>query len=263
MNLSSHLSPAAPEPQSPGLNQPLGGISEGQKGGAATDADSQLWQAQQAHLAILRQELCALEKLKRNRGTCDTQITSKFSLLTGRIHIDQWQNLLPTFDAISRLGVNYHRVFVVFGGWHHPGNPGNMNPPPDKLLVLLKRYRGLVKAETTCHELAKKGMAGAGDSSSKLKKILEIYKNVMPGNMWNQPDRLLEYIDEMKPATTMEIEHALLFLQPRIFAFAPTSQNPTAGWDDFKRFVYAYRLLVEDFHSEFSTYYWGIYPAKS
>ena len=57
----------------------------------------------------------------------------------------------------------------------------------------------------------------------------------------------------------MEIENNLLFMNPRIFMFSPTDKNRVAGWEDFSRFVYAYRRLARQFSSEFGKYYWGIY----
>lgn len=259
----SKLFPNAPDPKQPGPKQPMGGIGDAKKSGAATDQDSTLWQDQQKHLATLRQELCDLEKRKRAGEPCDEQVASKFKLLSCTMNVGAWEDLFPLFDAISKLDVKYHRVIVIFGGWHHTGELEGIKPPAANLLVLMRRYRGLVWTEMACQELNNKRVSGAGDSSAKLKEVLATYKEVLPTNLWNHPDRLVEFVETMKPVTATEIESALLFLEPRIFAFSQTKKNPLAGWQDFERFVFGYRRLVGNFNSAFSQYYWGIYPTTN
>ena len=259
----SKIFPDAPDPKQPGPKQPMGGIGDGKKNGASSDQDSTLWQDQQKHLATVRQELCELEKRKRAGEPCDEQIASKLKLLSCTMNVGAWEDLFPLFDAISKLDVKYHRVIVIFGGWHHTGELEGIKPPAANLQILMRRYRGLVRAEMACRELAKRGLSGAGDTSAKLKEVLETYKDVLPTNLWNHPDRLVEFVEKMKPVTATEIENALLFLEQRIFAFAPTKNNPLAGWQDFQLFVFAYRRLVGNFNSSFSQYYWGIFPTKN
>jgi len=121
---------------------------------------------------------------------------------------------------------------------------------------LMRLYRGLVNTETVCRQAIKEG----GDANlSKLRKYVGMYWDVLPGHLWNQPEQLLEFIVKREPLAVAEIENSLLFMHPRIFAFSPTAKNKLAGWEDFDRFVFAYRRLVKQFTSDFGKYYWGIF----
>jgi hypothetical protein len=62
---------------------------------------------------------------------------------------------------------------------------------------------------------------------------------------------------------SLSLEAALLFLQTRVFAFAPTAAAPCGGWKDFLWFVNSYRLMEKRFAYIYADYFWGWYhPLK-
>jgi hypothetical protein len=254
MTLSSNI-PGLPG--NPKLD--MGSVNNVKKNKRASETDSELWQQQQKNMAGLRQNLCALVGRKQAGEDCDLVIESTFNMLSGQLHEGDWDSLFPVFDAIAKLGAKYHHCIVVLGGWHHAGKPGNLNAPQKSLLDLLRLYRGLVNVEAICHQTLKGGRANWNTNLPKLRKCVSLYWDVLPGHLWDKPERLLEFIVQRKPLAVAEIENHLLFMHPRFFGFHPTAKNLLAGWEDFERFVFAYRRLVSQFTSEFGNYYWGIY----
>ena len=251
MNLSSSV-PGLPG----GPKLDMGSINDVKKHRRTPETDSDLWQQQQANLAHLRQKLCELVSRKQGGENCDSEIASTFLMLSGHLHLGDWESLFSVFDAINKLGAKYHHCIVVLGGWHHGGKLANLNPPNKSLLDLMRLYRGLVNTEIICRQAIKEG----GDANLlKLRKCVWTYWDGLPGHQWNQPELLLEFIEQRKPLAVAEIENALLFMHPRIFAFSPTAKNHLAGWQDFDRFVFAYRRLIGQFTSDFGKYYWGIF----
>lgn len=248
----------APEPPGgPKLN--MGSINDMKKNKRAPDTDSELWRDRQLDLARQRQKLCELVSRKQSGEACDSEIAATFVMLSGHLHEGDWDSLFPVFDAITNLGANYHHCFVVLGGWYHAGNLGNLNPPDKSLLDMMRLYRGLVNTEFICRQTIKEGRQNRDTNLPKLRKCVGMYWDGLPGHLWDQPEQLLEFISHRKPLAVAQIENALLFMHPRIFAFSPTAKNPVAGWQDFDRFVFAYRRLVKQFSSDFRRYYWGIY----
>jgi len=246
-------------PQNKGPKQDLGGITGDNKAQAKLDTDSQLWQQQQEMLTKLRQKLADLVRAKKMGANCDADIAATFRMLSGRLHIAEWDSLLPAFDAIQRLDASCHRAIIVFGGWHHSGDLPNLNGVPKDLVSLFRAYYGLFNIENQCHKVAKEGSQTWSDEVDSLIKWLATYRDLLPIGLWRKHDELLALINQKKPNLELEIENALLFVHPRIFAYSPTAKNPVAGWQDFYKFVAAYRRLVPKFHSEFGHYYWGIY----
>ncbi len=263
--------PKQPVPKQPAINpvqgpkQNLGAVGDGKKNGSVADTETVLGQQQQKKLAILRQELCDLEKQKRAGEPCDEDIASKFRALSCHVHIDEWQNLLPVFDAIDRLGAEYSNAIVIFGGWHHSGELENINAPSGDLLMAMRYYRGLLKLEAACNAVKTGGNKQWSTTIPKLREHVKTYQNILPEQLRKQPPEmvgeLLKFTEKKKPLVGSEIETALLFLHPRIFAFSPTSKNAADGWQCFRRFVFAYRNLVKTFRCEFGVCYWGIYPS--
>lgn len=255
MNLDNLHIPAPPK-----LDMPSG-KSTGENAKKRTDTDSELWQRQQEHLAVLRRKFC--EQVKANRGTPANpqDVDGTFRLLAYHIHVADWASLLPVFHRINELGPDYHRAIIVLGGWHHSGEAESIDRPQQELLAPLRRYRAIVKVGDICRQMAKDGKQNWGLHIGKLRGCLKTYRDEFPEDGWEDPDRLLKIVEQREPTVEMEIENALLFLHPRIFAFGPTSKNPTAGWNDFLNFLFAYCRLVPKFRTEWPQYYWGIYPS--
>ena len=254
MNLSSSM-PGLPG----GPKLDMGSINDVKKNKHAPESDSELWQQQQGNLARMRQKLCELVSRKQGGEACDTEIAATFAMLSGHLHVGDWDSLFPVFDAINTLGTNYHHCIVVLGGWHHTGKLANLNPPDKCLLDMMRWYRGLVNTATVCQEVIQGGSQNRNANLPRLRKYVGMYWDVLPGYLWDQPELLLEFIGQREPLAMAEIENALLFMHPRIFAFSPTAKNRMAGWQDFDRFVFAYRRLVKQFSSDFGKYYWGIF----
>ena len=265
--------PKQPLPKQPGIKSAqgpklnLGAVGDGKEGGSVQDTDTVLGQQQQKKLASLRQELCDLENQKRQGKQCDEDIASKFRALSCHVHIDEWANLLPVFDTINRLGAEYHNAIVIFGGWHHSGDLENINAPSGDLLIIMRHYRGLLNLEFAYNAVKNGGKEKWSTTIPKLREHVKTYQNILPEPLRKQPfemvSELLKFTDEKKPLVSSEIETALLFLHPRIFAFSPTPKNAADGWECFRRFVFAYRNLVETFRYECGVCYWGIYPSAS
>ena len=101
------------------------------------------------------------------------------------------------------------------------------------------------------------------DRVDKLIKGLDACHPTLPLSLWRFPDELGGRIDGAKSLLEPQVECALLFLQPRIFIFSPEKGKPESGWKDFYDFVLGYRSLVKTFRSDFTQYYWGIYPSNA
>jgi hypothetical protein len=253
-----NLSNSAPEtPGGPKLD--MGSINDVKKNKRTPETDSDLWQQQQGNLARLRQKLCELVSRKLAGEDCDSEIAATFKMLSGHLHFGDWDSLFPVFEAIAKLGPNYHHCIVVLGGWHHVGKLANLNPPDKCLLDMMRGFRGLVNTSTICRQMIKGGQQNWNTNLPKLRKCVGNYWDVLPGYLWDQPDQLLKFIDQQEPLAVAEIENALLFMHPRIFAFSPIAKNSFAGWQDFERFVFAYQRLVKQFASDFGKYHWGIF----
>lgn len=250
MNLSSIASGL---PGGPKLD--MGSINDVKKNKRTLETDSVLWQQQQEMLTAHRQRFVAFVNRKLAGEACDAQIKSSFELLKNHIHWCGWDEIVPVSLALNKLGPEYHRCLVVLGGWHHAGKMPNLKPPAAELLKLMWKYRGLILVGNACEAMIK----DANTSPAKLMELLHSWRAELPEDLGERPKELMAMIQEKKPEVALAIETALLYLEPRIFAFSPTRNNPTAGWEDYYRFAYAYRRLVGQFSSEFGKYYWGIY----
>jgi len=253
------LSPNIP-PKNPQLD--MGGIGE-TKEKAVLDVDSPLGQQQQAFLMQQRERFCQLVAEKKKGAMNDSEIRAVFQILSGRMHVGEWSDLNRVFEAIESLGDAYRRAFVVLGGWHHDGSLDNLEKPNEDLLNLLRKYWNLLRLEFWRRRVLAEKVQTWSDNVDKVIKCLVACRPTLPLQLWRLPDELGGRIEQEKSLLEPQVEGVLLFLQPRIFIFSPEKGKSELGWNNFYEFVLSYRSLVKTFRSEFTLYYWGIYPSKN
>jgi hypothetical protein len=238
----------------------FGGLSDadGKTKKTVPDSEDQLWVDQQAMLERHRRNLWDLAS--QNKGGCDGEIKETFMMIANCLHVAAWDSLLPAFDALQKLGAEYQQGFVVLGGWHHQGDLTKINPPPFDLLKGLAEFRALLRTFNQADRVFTAKPETLSNEQAELRKCLA----AVPGLPFElgQPYKLMLDTDKKLKVLRRSLEHKFLFLQQRLFIFSPTEANPLAGHEDFNRFVYAYRNMVNKFDSKFSDYFWGVYLPK-
>ena len=255
MNLSQNIPQKNPQLDT-------GGVGE-TKAKAILDIESPLGQQQQTFLMQQRERLCQLVANKKMGSNNDSEIRAVFQILAGRMHVGEWDDLNRVFAAIQSLGAGYHRAFVVLGGWHHDGAVDNLDKPNEDLLKLVGKYWNLLCLDFWRRKVLAEKAHTWSDSVDKVIKGLDACHPTLPLSLWRFPNELGGRIDGAKSVLEPQVECALLFLQPRIFIFSPEKGKPESGWKDFYDFVLGYRSLVKTFRSDFTQYYWGIYPSNA
>jgi hypothetical protein len=242
----------------------MGGVAATNQSQKKLDPDREdpLWQQQQSMLANLR-DLFNSKAESFKGGYCSVgELHLALKLIANKMHCDEWRNLVPVFDALSKLGPEFHRGFFVLAGWHHDGDLSKLAAPSSDLLGLLKEYRVLLHTAFLQKQVVTASPEKRLEAQTKLTAYMRQWPVFVASDFHKRPDELLNQIEWKQESLAISVETNLLFLQNRVFCFTPTPTNPTAGWVDFNAFVFAYSRLLARFTNQFGHYSWGMFLPK-
>jgi hypothetical protein len=178
------------------------------------------------------------------------------------MHCAEWCQLVPVFDALSKLCPEFKRGFFVLAGWHHDGDLSKLAAPSPDLLGLLKDCRVLLHTAFLQKQVVSASPEKRLEAQAKLTAYMRQSPVFVASDFNKQPGELLNLIEWKQGDLAINIETNLLFLQNRVFCFTPNATNPTSGWADFFAFVFAYRQLLPRFTNQYGHYSWGMFLPK-
>ena len=242
----------------------MGGVAGASQSQKKLDPEREdpLWQQQQSMLANLRNLFNSKAESYKGGYCSANEMRLSLNLIANKMHCDAWCNLVPAFDALAKLGPEFHRGLFVLGGWHHDGDLSKLAAPPSDLLDLLKEYRVLLNTEIFQRQLVAASPEKRLVAQAKLTAYMRQSPVFVSSDFDKHPDEMLKMIEWKQGCLSISIETNLLFLQNRVFCFSPKRTNPTEGWLDFNAFVFAYRWLLPRFTNQFGHYSWGMFLPK-
>ena len=205
--------------------------------------------AEEAKKTLFFQQQTMLAKLRAKVVSCDA---SGLRDISGKLHVATWNELELFFKHMAGMG-EYSGLFV-FGGWGHNGDMRKLSAVPTEIIDLMQRFRKTCEAG----RLLKRA-----NSKDRQYDLAAYIRNNFPE--WSDLDKvfLKDALLAEQRQLSLSLEAALLFLQTRVFAFAPTAADPCGGWKDFLWFVNSYRLMEKRFAYVYEDYFWGWYhPMK-
>ena len=226
------------------------------------EREDELWQRQQTILAGHREDFVFTVESNKSGNATANEVREVVDRMAGKVHVTGWENLAATFDSLGKLGDEFHEAIFVLGGWHHKGDLAKLAKPTQSLLEQLRDYRVMLWADELRNRVVKAGAENKVVAQAKLTSYLQEWVKLFPPGVASMPNELQRAIWLRQTALTLSIETELLFLQNRVFLFTPSPKKPTAGWQDFNRFVYAYSRLKRKFKNEYNPFYWGIFLPK-
>ena len=242
----------------------MGGVAAASQSQKKLDPEREdpLWQQQQDILTRLRYSFHSkVESFKA--GNCSiNEVRLSLNLVANKMHCAEWSQLVPVFDALSKLGPEFKRGFFVLAGWHNDGDLSKLAAPSPDLLRLLKEYRVLLHTAFLQKKVVAASPEKRMEEQAKLTAYMRRWPVFVAQDCNKQPSELLNLIEWKQDDLAISIETNLLFLQNRVFCFTPTSTNPTEGWADFYAFVFAYSRLLARFTNKFGHYSWGMFLPK-